>query len=417
MTASGTVQDMPEPSAGLSERYFGLDALRGLAALTVVAFHWRHFFYRGVNPPETLDASRFPFGAAFTGIVRHGDLAVDLFFILSGFIFYSVYSNAIATRQVGKWDFFVSRFSRLYPLALATLLLVAVLQAVMLRTTGSYFIYPANDAFTFILHLFMASDWGIQVAAPYFGFIRGHGFDAPIWSVSVEVLLYYFFFVLCVTRRSSAWWAAMGMVAGFAFMLVYTPLGRGVWCFFMGALVYYASRWLSAQPAVYRRIPLVVAGVVWIGLTSAEFDPRATVFPVQPVLGSTPLYEYLVWTTLAFPSAVLTLALYEERWSRGMRRLKFLGDISYSTYLLHFPLQILFVLVGTWLSVGTEFYMHESTFILFTVILILLSLVTFHWFEYPARQRLRRFLGGFKRQVPLKRILPEVRAAGGRASE
>jgi peptidoglycan/LPS O-acetylase OafA/YrhL len=417
MTASGTAHDMPEPSAGLSERYFGLDALRGLAALTVVAFHWRHFFYRGVNPPETLDASRFPFGAAFTGIVRHGDLAVDLFFILSGFIFYSVYSNAIATRQVGKWDFFVSRFSRLYPLALATLLLVAGLQAAMLRTTGNYFIYPANDAFNFVLHLFVASDWGLQIAAPYLGFARGHGFDAPIWSVSIEVLLYCLFFALCVTRRASAWWAAAGMAAGFALMLVYTPLGRGVWCFFVGALVFYASRRLSARPAIYKRILLVVTTVVWIALIFVDFDPRSTVFPVKPVLGRTPLYEYLVWTALAFPSIVLTLALYEERWSAATRRLKFLGDISYSTYLLHFPLQILFVLVGMWLSVGTEFYTHESTFILFTAILILLSLVTFHWFEYPARQRLRRSLGGSKRQVPVQRMLPDVRAAGGRAGE
>jgi peptidoglycan/LPS O-acetylase OafA/YrhL len=417
MTAGGPTQDTRDVRARPSDRYFGLDALRGLAALAVVSFHWRHFFYRGVTPPETIDEARFPFGAVFTRLPGDGDLAVDLFFMLSGFIFYSVYSDIIARRQVGKWEFFVSRFSRLYPLAFVTLLMVAVLQAVMLRTTGSYFVYPANDAFTFGLHLFMASDWGLQVVAPYLGFASGHGFDAPIWSVSIEVLLYCVFFAFCATRRTSAWWAGLGMAMGFVAMLIYPPLGRGAWCFFVGGLVFHACRWLSSRSTAYKHAALIVTAAIWIGLFYVEFDPRTTVFPVRPVLGRTPLYAYMVWTLLAFPSIVLTLALHERQWSVATRRLKFLGDISYSTYLLHFPLQISFVLIGAWMAVGADFYTRESTFILFATILILLSLASFHWFEFPVRYRLRLSLEGLKRHTPGQRILPEVRAAGGRLGE
>ena len=66
--------------------FYFLDALRGLAALSVVFFHWPHFFYWG-NDPSEFQLERLPFVSICRPLFLNGDRAVELFFCLSGFIF------------------------------------------------------------------------------------------------------------------------------------------------------------------------------------------------------------------------------------------------------------------------------------------------------------------------------------------
>ena len=95
--------------------------------------------------------------------------------------------------SVPGWTFFVFRFSRLYPLHLATLVAVAILQSLYFRMHGCFFVYQNNDIRHFLLQLLMASKWGFE---------SGDSFNGPIWSISVEVLVYVVFFLMLrfVTR-------------------------------------------------------------------------------------------------------------------------------------------------------------------------------------------------------------------------
>jgi peptidoglycan/LPS O-acetylase OafA/YrhL len=68
------------------KRLFALDALRGVAALAVVLWHWQHFFFQGAMP-GSLQAEQQPLYSVFSIFYRHGGDAVALFFSLSGFIF------------------------------------------------------------------------------------------------------------------------------------------------------------------------------------------------------------------------------------------------------------------------------------------------------------------------------------------
>lgn len=111
----------------LVERFYSLDVLRGLAALSVVFWHWQHFFFTGTNI-GTFDVARFPFYEWVSVLYTKGLLAVDLFFSLSGFIFYWLYSERVSEGQVSPGNFAFLRFSRHYPLHFATLLVVAVVQ-------------------------------------------------------------------------------------------------------------------------------------------------------------------------------------------------------------------------------------------------------------------------------------------------
>src|SRR6185369_7058906 len=97
---------------GYATRIPCLDGLRGLAALAVVLFHFNIFF---------LPQARLPF-------VGHAYLAVDFFFILSGFVMAHVYGHLLASNwRVHALQFGRARFARLYPLfAVTTLAMVFV---------------------------------------------------------------------------------------------------------------------------------------------------------------------------------------------------------------------------------------------------------------------------------------------------
>ena len=100
-----------EPSAKPARQLASLTPLRGIAALWVVLFHFCRYF-PAVHPER------------YTGAVYKGYLAVDLFFVLSGFVITHVYQEGFA-RAVTGWryrNFLVARVARVYPLHLAVLL-------------------------------------------------------------------------------------------------------------------------------------------------------------------------------------------------------------------------------------------------------------------------------------------------------
>jgi peptidoglycan/LPS O-acetylase OafA/YrhL len=102
------------------ERFYSLDVLRGVAALGVVLWHWQHFFFVG-SRLGAYDASQAPLYSLAFIFYDKGWLGVDLFFSLSGFVFFWLYSARISEGSISTGRFAWLRFSRLYPLHLLTL--------------------------------------------------------------------------------------------------------------------------------------------------------------------------------------------------------------------------------------------------------------------------------------------------------
>ncbi len=174
-----------------TQRYETLDALRGIAALSVVFWHWHWLYCAPGEITPLADPSIQPFFWLLAPLYLHGLLGVKLFFSISGFVFFYLYADAIAQRRVTITTFVNYRFSRLYPLHLLTLLTVTALQAAYFSRYGAFFIYQVNDARHFVLQLFFASNW--SRVSPF-------TFNGPIWSLSIEILLYAMFFVLAFAR-------------------------------------------------------------------------------------------------------------------------------------------------------------------------------------------------------------------------
>ncbi len=150
-----------------ARRVPSLDGLRGIAALAVMAFHFNIFFL-----PQAGLSTIMPF-------LNRAYLAVDLFFLLSGFVMAHVYGRQLAANWRAHWRrFALARFVRLYPLFVITLLAMVVLVALYhAPVEGVSF----SDR-SLMLQPLMLQQWS-----------SGLSWDYPSWSISTEAEAYIFF--------------------------------------------------------------------------------------------------------------------------------------------------------------------------------------------------------------------------------
>lgn len=345
------------------DRIHSLDVLRGLAALSVVFWHWQHFFFVGGAPGALIRESQ-PLYPYFSLFYRYGGMAVELFFSLSGFVFCWLFSQAIEQRQLPLRRFFIDRFSRLYPLHFATFLIVLVAQALYRSSHDSYFVYQENDVFHALLNLLLIPAWGLE---------RGWSFNAPIWSVSVEVLLYAIFFMTFSLGR-----LRLALIPLFILLSYYLPpynfkVAFGLHAFFGGAAAYLITREMAARVGVR----LAIAVALTTALASwylVSRDPDQRLFLMMGV---------------AFPSSIALLALVDRWIAPVASRFAFIGNLSYSSYLLHFPLQLAFALAVDFADLPRSVFLSSKMLSLFFIVLVPLCLICHRYFEAPLQRSIR----------------------------
>jgi peptidoglycan/LPS O-acetylase OafA/YrhL len=355
----------------------GIEPLRFVCAVAVLIWHYQHFMfvgpygphgtygpYVGVNLPTLL--ATLPFSTPLWLFYRYGKLAVVFFWAISGLIFYHRYARLIGEGRIGVGTFMLRRFARLYPLHAATLFAVAALQWAYLRTHGQFFIYGDNSLHAFAGQLLMASNW----------FAWQHvSFDGPIWSVSVEVLIYVSFFLIARlfgARLLAGGLAAFGFLllgsAGVAASLDSRVLDCGFIFFFAGALGYALLR--------LRFATLIAAcAAIAIGALVAARGDRL-------------LDEGLPLGVLTVCALVLFARLGAVAVS-AVRPLTVLGQATYSSYLLHFPIQLVAVLVVDAAGIGREVFLRPSLFLSYLAGVVALSMLSYRYFEQPLRLWIR----------------------------
>ena len=348
------------------QRFYFLDSLRAFASFAILIWHYQHFFFDGVERRPNFERTVQPGYIILKPLYEYGEFAVYLFFILSGFIFFSMYSDGIARRTVSLKAFALNRFSRLYPLHIVTLLLTLGLQTAHFQLFNSYFVYKYNDLKHFILQLGFMSYWGFQ---------DGHSFNGPIWSVSVEILLYGIFFVFCryipLKPKFMLCMSLLGLTVGGV------HLGAGILCFFVGGLLHWLFKHQQQSPEPYlsnRWLPgfaVCLAGVVFYLSTFARSGHLRVHIACLSILPA--VVYFLVWLQVRFPDRGKSLAVS--------------GDMTYASYLLYFPLQImfhtLFLLHGLFNPANIE------TLVVFVISTYALSYLTFLGVELPAKNFLR----------------------------
>lgn len=356
---------LPPPKATDRNYFFLLDAARGVAALTVILWHYKGFFNH-IGATETWPGftnADLPLYAVLVPLYQFGDAAVQLFWMISGFIFSSVY---LGTR-VSAAKFFRARFARLYPLHALTLIVIAVLQMFAFYAVGGFVTFVANTPINFFWNAAFMVGW----------FQTDASFNAPIWSVCVEVWAYAMFWALLGPYKR---WGGLALLGAFSmafFLYAAMPFGRAIWycatCFFIGTLLYLAYAKLAHWPKarLYGSLGMIAAGPV--------------LYLVHPAMD-------LKFAAIAsMPGVILSLSSFENRLAvPKLDWAQWLGECSYGIYLWHIPMQILLILVLD-VDFGSRALVYSPYFLIFYVaITVMLARTSFERFERPLRLALRK---------------------------
>lgn len=348
------------------ERIYSLDVLRGIAALSVVLWHWQHFF-AGPLQPENYKVWDQPLFSYLRFFYLHGNVAVELFFCISGFVFFWLFSQKILDKELTVRPFIVDRFSRLYPLHILTFAIVAILQATYSSSHNYYFVYQTNDFYHAMLNILLMPAWGLE---------HDWSFNAPIWSVSVEVLLYAAFFTVFKLPK----FRMIAITAFLALGAVTYPhndkLGSGLFSFFCGGVAYILLNEITQ---------LIGSKTSSIACTSIAIAAWIATY------SQTQTNMYLIMG-ITFPATVMAIASISSNFKNLLKRFAWIGDLSYSSYLIHFPLQIAFATVVDRLGYDRSVFYSPWSLLIFMACLIPLSLASHAFFEMPAQRALRSFL-------------------------
>jgi peptidoglycan/LPS O-acetylase OafA/YrhL len=355
----------PATAPGPANKLLGLEVLRFLTAFAILIFHYRHFAFVA-DKPVGLVNDRLPLYRLLHAVYDFGPYGVWIFWCISGFIFFWKYRDVIADRSVGGWKFFVLRFSRLYPLHIATLLLVALVQPLYFKLNGYFFVYQENDLAHFLLQLLMASNWGSQSIL---------SFDGPIWSISVEVMVYFLFFIMLLATRS--WLLNLAVIAA-----CLTASGQVAACFaffYIGGLAAMARR--AVTPSVYR---LAAEGAGWLAVIVLPLSAW------QVTNGHLESMDFLLLLTFT-PILLFCLSRDIVMPASLQKVVEAAGNMTYSSYLLHFPIQLMTVL--GFAIVGAPIPLYDGAFFgLFIGTTLLASYLTYRYFETPAQNLIRELL-------------------------
>jgi exopolysaccharide production protein ExoZ len=326
--------------------YFNsIQLLRFFAALYVVLFH--------ISSPWNHTADHF------TNLFNHGYGAIDLFFVISGFVvLQSGDTSNTGIRASG--EFLKRRFIRLYPVYWIFLLLFLAVGWVQIKTT---------------------TIWGFWRS---FFLLPGHkGIIGTSWTLQYE-LYFYILIALFVLNRRFKWLLVVlfalslismaGVVMASAFgrhFPVYGFYNEFVANFFLGCVVY----------VIYNRIPAGLAtGLVITGVLLFFFMP-VTIY----------LRHFI---SFGIPAAMLLAgltSLENHQKIKINRWFILLGNASYCLYLIHVPI-IWFV----WKQIGLYYQNNRLLLLLEVAVIVVFSVLLYQYFEAPLLRFLSKRLAGFR---------------------
>ena len=345
-----------------------IDGLRALAVLSVVAFH------------------------AFPTRLAGGFIGVDIFFVISGFLITSLLLKEHArTGRVSLVDFYRRRIRRILPVSLLVLVVTAAIGYLLLPSARAL-----STLWDGVYSAMFVANWHFALVGT--DYLQATNAISPLqhyWSLAVEEQFYFVWpFLLIVIfalagRRTlsaralittvavSTGVITLGFLAWSVFetstssAIAYFSTGARAWELGIGALLAASAPGIANLPAALRPV------LAWLGLVlivaSLVLISRDSPFPAPwgllPVAGSALVIAAGIGSSeqrLLFP---LTNPVS-----------RYIGKISYSLYLWHFPVVILLAIV---FATNSPLYLPLAL-----VLMVALSMFSFHFVEDPIRHSL-----------------------------
>lgn len=321
MTSASALSTSPQSK----NHYEVLDGLRGIAALLVVAFH-------------TLEPNDY--GIRFNQIINHGYLAVDFFFLLSGFVVAYAYNDRWP--RMSQWSFYKRRLIRLQPMIIMGSLIGA---ALFYFQQGSVFPLIATTPLWKLLAvmLFGCTLLPLPIRFDIRGWQEMHPLDGPAWSLFFEYIANILYAVWL--RKLSLRWLSILTTLSAVFLIHMLVTGEGdaiggwslnaaqlhigfarlLFPFLAGMLLMRSGKRIQIRHSFYLCSLLLL---ICFAL------PR---FGGPHHLWINGLYEAFCIIAV-FPVIVAIGAGSLKASTTSNRLCRTLGDLSYPLYLTHYPL-------------------------------------------------------------------------------
>ena len=367
-----------QPTVLLTKPHYQiLDGLRGVAALMVVAFH--------LCEAHTVDR--------FSQVINHGYLAVDFFFLLSGFVIGYAYDDRWGKMSIG--EFFRRRLVRLQPMVVMGMIIGAIcfyfqsssLWPMISQVPGWKTVLVMLIGFTLL---------PVPISLDIRGWQEMHPLNGPGWSLFFEYIA-NILYALGIRKLSNTALAILVFLFGCA-LIHYTTTGTkgdviGGWSLnaeqlrigFTRLLYPFFAGLLLSRTAKLHRIS---GAFFWCSLLLIVILslPR---FGGKEQLWMNGLYESLSIIFL-FPLVVFMGAGGEIKSLQTARICKFLGNISYPIYITHYPLIYIYT---AWVADHKPTAQQALPIAIITFLsAVLLAYASLKFYDEPVRKWLNKKL-------------------------
>jgi peptidoglycan/LPS O-acetylase OafA/YrhL len=333
-----------------------IDGLRAIAVLPVLFFH-----------------------AAIPGFAG-GFVGVDVFFVISGYLITSVIAKDVELGRFSFARFYERRIRRIFPALFAVVMFTVLAGGVLLAPKDFAAFGKSLIAMTFFLsNTFFKGQGGV---GGYFSGTPNPQVLLHTWSLSVEEQFYLFFPTALIllarfAKKGAVKYLSVAVVTSFVINIWATRFSPGTafydlvpraWELLLGSLLA-----LKAVPPLAGRALREIAGIMGIGLIALSISvlSKDTAFPGYSALFPCVGAFLIIYAGENGPSLVTTIL--------SSRPLVFIGVISYSLYLWHWPIVVFakYLIVGEW---GAS----ESTIVI--LLSLAIAIISYEFIESPFRR-------------------------------
>ena len=370
--------------ADTKPHYELLDGLRGVAAILVLFYH----IFEGFSFAEVTNGD----GDGIIRVLNHGHIAVDFFFILSGFVISYAYDDR--WKKMSTWQFFKRRLIRLHPMLVMGAIIGTMAFAIVGFENWDGTTAPMGWVMTaMLLTIFMIP---AVPGVPYE--VRGNGemfpLNGPAWSLFFEYIG-NILYALIIRRLSTRMLAILTVILGclHAWFFVgnisgYDMVGVG-WTIdeinFWGGLVRMLFPFTMCMLLARTFKPRKIKGALWIcsimliALFSVPYIPSAgniSINSLYEVVCIATIFPFIVWVGACGISSGKTAKINRQ-----------LGEISYPLYIVHYPIMYIFY---AWLIENNIYNIEECPGAATIVVAssIILAHLCLKLYDEPIRRRL-----------------------------
>lgn len=347
-----------EVNSNTSNRWYSMEGMRGLAVILVFFVH-----YHSVIGEYSVKDSFGYIISSYFGAVGH--TGVDLFFVLSGYLIY----GALIRKKVNLKIFYKKRIFRIYPTFTAVLILY-LLVSIIFKQESKFGNLSAIDSFIYIVKNFFLLP-GIFSIKPII---------TVAWSLSYEIF-YYLATPIIISVLRMRTWTPQFRIAFFlliTFLFLYLceigVLSRIRISMFIAGIILYdlinAVNFYNNPPKFSSMIAILMFFVSIISFGEINSDRYSLIYPAN----FNSQFTAMIILFFSFIFFIIS-GLHETRLSKilSFSPLRYLGNMSYSYYLIHgitikFVGLILSYLLSNYLLSGLELWIMMPAVFFITLI-------------------------------------------------